>query len=87
MSAASVHFKKPTRKEQRYARDLAQDRATRHLEQTRHRDRIIELRPDWNRDLLNLVTHGHGSLDNPGLYDILRTLQEAACLTSQFTKK
>ena len=87
MSDASVHFKKPTRKEQKAARDFEESRRALRIEQAALRDRIIALRPDWDRGPLDCVTHGHGSLDNPGLYDILRTLQEAARLTSQFTRK
>jgi hypothetical protein len=95
MSDASVHFKKPTRKEQKAAREHEAWRQKILAEHADLRKQILALRPDWSPELLEEVrqTYGRFTLardlqaDVPGLYEILRTLQDAARLTSQFTKK
>ena len=45
---------------------------------------ILELRPSWNREALELVTKSYGSESDPGLGDILLALRAVERLELKF---
>lgn len=49
------------------------------------RAQIMQLRPNWNREELNNVTHGYRGIDNkPGLWDILEAIKATDELEAKF---
>lgn len=47
-------------------------------------DKILALRPNWDRAALLAVGKGFGTLEDPGLYNILDTVEEADALERTF---
>jgi hypothetical protein len=54
------------------------------LEHAKLVEQIIALRPSWDRGKLLGVGHTYGDKSNPGLFDILRSVELIADLESKF---